>query len=128
MDGEEERIPFKTAGLKRLRKAALLRLALSIMFLGLVFFLPAGTLTYWQAWVYLAIMFIPVSCVMVYLLKKNPELLERRGAAASNCRGCAAGRVYRLIYPARWVTSQPPRFTLTSISLKPPAGRGLEGL
>jgi hypothetical protein len=97
LDGEEERTSFKTAGLKRLRKAVLLRLFLSVVFLGLVFFLPAGTLKYWPAWVYLAIMFIPVSCVMAYLLKKDPELLERRGAAASNSRGRAAGRVYRLI-------------------------------
>ena len=44
----------------------------------LFFFLPAGTWNYWQAWVYLAILFIPMFFAMFYLLKNNPELLERR--------------------------------------------------
>lgn len=78
MENEPVLNPPETVNAGRLRKAALLRLFLGVVFLGLMFFLPAGTLEYWQAWVYLAVMFIPVSCVMAYLLKKNPELLERR--------------------------------------------------
>lgn len=46
--------------------------------LCVMFFLPAGTLAYWQAWVYLAILFIPMFCVLVYLVKNQPELLARR--------------------------------------------------
>jgi protein-S-isoprenylcysteine O-methyltransferase Ste14 len=42
------------------------------------FFLPAGTLTYWEAWVYLGILFIPILSAGIYLLKNNPELLARR--------------------------------------------------
>jgi protein-S-isoprenylcysteine O-methyltransferase Ste14 len=44
----------------------------------LFFFLPAGTWNYWQAWVYIGIIFIPMLFVLVYLLKHDPELLERR--------------------------------------------------
>jgi len=43
-----------------------------------LFFLPAGSFTYWQAWVYVAILFIPMLFVMNYLFKNNPKLLERR--------------------------------------------------
>ena len=43
-----------------------------------MFFLPAGTWTYWEAWVYLAIVFIPMILALAYFIKKSPELLERR--------------------------------------------------
>jgi protein-S-isoprenylcysteine O-methyltransferase Ste14 len=48
------------------------------VFIGLMLFLPAGTLDYWQAWIYCAVLFIPMFFVVFYFLKKNPELLERR--------------------------------------------------
>jgi protein-S-isoprenylcysteine O-methyltransferase Ste14 len=40
-------------------------------------FLPAGTLDYWQAWVFLAVFSI-ASLSTVYWLKKDPAALERR--------------------------------------------------
>ncbi|MCI0520387.1 MAG: isoprenylcysteine carboxylmethyltransferase family protein [Chloroflexi bacterium] len=43
-----------------------------------VFFLPAGDFAYWQAWVVLAILFIPMAASFVYWLKNDPDLLERR--------------------------------------------------
>jgi protein-S-isoprenylcysteine O-methyltransferase Ste14 len=43
-----------------------------------MFFLPAGTIRYWEAWVYCGILFIPTFFVSIYLLKNNPELLQRR--------------------------------------------------
>jgi protein-S-isoprenylcysteine O-methyltransferase Ste14 len=54
------------------------RLLLGIPALLLILFLPAGTFAFWEAWVYLAILLIPMSLVMLYLLKNAPELLERR--------------------------------------------------
>ena len=44
----------------------------------LVFFPPAGTFDFWQAWVVLAILFIPAALVSVYWLKNDPEVVERR--------------------------------------------------
>lgn len=38
----------------------------------------AGTIYYWQAWVYLAILFIPMLGVLLYLIRHEPDLLERR--------------------------------------------------
>ncbi len=64
--------------IRRLRRIAIFRLFLAIPGLGAAFFLAAGTLRYWQAWVYLAMTFILMSLMMVHLLRRNPGLLERR--------------------------------------------------
>jgi protein-S-isoprenylcysteine O-methyltransferase Ste14 len=54
------------------------RLLLGIPALLLILFLPAGTFAYWEAWIYLAILLIPMSIVMLYFLRKTPEFLVRR--------------------------------------------------
>lgn len=51
---------------------------LSLLVLMAAFFLPAGTFAYWQGWLYLAVLFTPLCFVVVYLLKNEPDLLERR--------------------------------------------------
>ena len=56
----------------------LIRFVLAIIIIGLVFFLPAGSINFWEAWVYMGILFTPMIFVLIYLLKKDPELLERR--------------------------------------------------
>jgi len=59
-------------------KTVVIRLIEAILALMAMFFIPAGTLAYWEAWLYLAILFIPMIFVMFYLLRNDPELLERR--------------------------------------------------
>jgi protein-S-isoprenylcysteine O-methyltransferase Ste14 len=57
----------------------------SIVILALILFIPARTLDYPQAWIYIAIFTLAVAFITVYLAKKDPALLERRlkaGAAA----------------------------------------------
>lgn len=54
------------------------RASLGVLGLCLIFFVPAGTLAYWQAWVFMAILLLPMFVVFRYLLKHNPQLLERR--------------------------------------------------
>ena len=46
--------------------------------LGLVLFLPAWTLNYWRAWVFILVFMSSVSAIGVYLSIKDPVLLERR--------------------------------------------------
>ena len=46
--------------------------------LGAIFLIPAGTSAYWEAWTYIAVLFIPMFFVFIYLVKKEPELLARR--------------------------------------------------
>jgi hypothetical protein len=38
----------------------------------------AGILHYWQGWLYWAVLLIPMIVAVVYFLKTDPELLERR--------------------------------------------------
>jgi len=57
---------------------AILRLVIGIPIIGAMFFLPAGTFKYWQAWAWLATLFIPMGISLVYLYKIDPKLLERR--------------------------------------------------
>ncbi len=54
------------------------RIVMIIPMFMLFFFLPAGTWNYWQAWVYMALLITPMFFAMIYLIKKDPELLERR--------------------------------------------------
>ena len=54
------------------------RLILGIPVLFLILFLPAGTFAYLEAWIYLAVLLIPMFFVMIYYIKKAPEFLERR--------------------------------------------------
>jgi len=50
----------------------------ALLAIGLVLFLPAGTPDYWQAWVYIAVIFVPASFVLAYFMKYDPEFLGRR--------------------------------------------------
>src|SRR3990172_6166367 len=62
----------------QLVRTVLSRFSLALPGLMLFFFLPAGTWRYWEAWVYIAVIFIPLCFALVYLLKRAPDLLERR--------------------------------------------------
>jgi len=46
--------------------------------LGAMFFGAAGTFDYWQAWIYMAMVLIPMAFVGGYMLRHSPELLQRR--------------------------------------------------
>src|SRR5262245_29229545 len=46
--------------------------------LGVCLFLPAWTLNYWQAWVFIVVFLTSANAIGVYLSMKDPELLERR--------------------------------------------------
>lgn len=63
---------------QQLRKTVIARLLGGVLVFSALFFLPAGTLFYWQAWVYMAVLLIPVAIFSFYLLHAHPALLERR--------------------------------------------------
>lgn len=46
--------------------------------LGALIFIPAGTIDYWEAWVYITVLFFPMIIFNSYMLIKDPELLNRR--------------------------------------------------
>jgi protein-S-isoprenylcysteine O-methyltransferase Ste14 len=61
-----------------IRKQIFVRFILAFMIMCIVLFLPARTLKYWEAWVYIGILFSGASTVIFYFLKHDPEFLERR--------------------------------------------------
>ncbi|HTM10512.1 MAG TPA: isoprenylcysteine carboxylmethyltransferase family protein [Verrucomicrobiae bacterium] len=64
--------------MKRLNTKASAGLLILLVVMAALLFLPAGTIDYWQAWVFLAAFFLPSSAITLYLMKKDPKLLERR--------------------------------------------------
>jgi protein-S-isoprenylcysteine O-methyltransferase Ste14 len=63
---------------QKLVRLVLIRYILGLTILGLVFFLTAGTIMFWHAWILLTMFFVPWFFVSIYLVKKNPTLLKRR--------------------------------------------------
>jgi len=63
---------------RRLVAMAFVRIIAGVFLLAAMLFWPAGTWDYWQAWVYLAVIFVPMLFLLAYLLKNDPGLLERR--------------------------------------------------
>ena len=61
-----------------LNNKALLSVFVMIIAMGLVIFIPAGTLYYWQAWLYLFVFSIVALLTTIDLIKNDPELLQRR--------------------------------------------------
>jgi protein-S-isoprenylcysteine O-methyltransferase Ste14 len=59
-------------------KAVILRVGVGMPVVALIILLPSGKWDYWQGWMYLATIFIPMFFVFAYLLKNDPALLERR--------------------------------------------------
>jgi protein-S-isoprenylcysteine O-methyltransferase Ste14 len=50
----------------------------SLVVLSACVFLAAGSLDFWEGWVFLLIFFIPQLLIGVYFLRKDPELIKRR--------------------------------------------------
>jgi len=61
----------------------IIRVLMICIFLGLFLFLPAGSLHYREAWIYILVLFVPAIFVIGYFYKKDPgfiggRLLKRR--------------------------------------------------
>jgi len=57
---------------------AICKFLLGLILIGLLLFLPAGTARYWNAWLFLGILFIPMFAAGIVMMCKNPELLKKR--------------------------------------------------
>lgn len=55
----------------------LMLILMDVVFMAM-FFIPAGTLDYWQAWVYMALLSGAMLGITFYFIKRDPGLLERR--------------------------------------------------
>lgn len=57
---------------------AMVKFMSGLLLVGALLFLPAGTWDYWQAWLLIGILFVPMFLAGLVLMKKNPELLRKR--------------------------------------------------
>lgn len=62
----------------RLLSPALIKFFSGLTIVGLLLFVPAGSLDYSNAWLFLALLFIPMFIVGTITFVKSPELLKRR--------------------------------------------------
>lgn len=63
---------------KTLLRQAMLKFFSGVVLVALLLFLPAGTLHFWQAWLLMGILFVPMFLAGLVMLFKSPELLRRR--------------------------------------------------
>lgn len=57
---------------------AVFKYILGIVLVGLLIFLPAGTIKYFNGWLFMIILFIPMFIAGIVMMIKNPELLKSR--------------------------------------------------
>ena len=57
---------------------ALIKFLAGIILVGLIVFLPAGSFEYWQGWLLMGVLFVPMFIAGIIILVKNPELLRKR--------------------------------------------------
>ena len=57
---------------------AIVKFMSGLLIVGLLLFLPAGTFAYWQAWLLIGILFIPMFIAGLVMMKKSPDLLRKR--------------------------------------------------
>ena len=62
----------------KLFSQAITKFLSGLLIVGLLLFLPAGTLAYGQAWLLIGILFIPMFIAGLVMMKKSPELLRQR--------------------------------------------------
>ncbi len=63
---------------KKLFFQAITKVLFGILIIGLLLFLPARTFKYWNAWLFMGLLFIPMIIAGFVLMFKNPELLRKR--------------------------------------------------
>ena len=57
---------------------AIVKFLCGLLMVGLLLFLPAGTFAWWQGWLLMGILFIPMFIAGLVMMKKSPDLLRRR--------------------------------------------------
>ncbi len=57
---------------------SIIKFAAGIVLVGLLIFVPAGTVAYWPGWLLIGLLFIPMLLAGIVMMYHNPELLKRR--------------------------------------------------
>ena len=57
---------------------AIIKFLLGFFIIGLLLFLPANTISYWNGWLFMGLLFVPMFIAGIVMLIKSPELLKKR--------------------------------------------------
>jgi len=57
---------------------AITKIFFGMALIGLVIFVPAGTLSFFNGWIFMGILFVPMFFAGIVMMFKNPELLKKR--------------------------------------------------
>ena len=63
---------------KKLFGSAMVKFLSGLVLVGALIFLPAGSFAYWQGWLLMGILFVPMFLAGLVMMAKSPELLRRR--------------------------------------------------
>ena len=63
---------------KKLFLKAISRYIMGVILVSILLLVPAGTIYYWNAWLFMGMLFIPMLIVGIILMFKNPMLLKSR--------------------------------------------------
>jgi len=56
----------------------IVKFILGVLIIGLLLFVPANTINYWNAWLFMGLLFIPMFIAGIVMMVKAPELLRKR--------------------------------------------------
>ena len=57
---------------------AIIKFLLGVLLIGLLLFIPANTIEYWNGWLFMGLLFVPMFIAGVVMMIKSPELLRKR--------------------------------------------------
>lgn len=57
---------------------AMIKFLLGVLLIGLLLFIPANTIHYWNGWLFMGLLFVPMFIAGIVLMIKNPELIRKR--------------------------------------------------
>ena len=86
-----------------LNTQAWVALVILAVVMGLLLFVPAGTLGYWQAWVYLVVFIGASALTTIDLMRRDPALLARRMSGGPTAEKRATQRVIMLVASAGFI-------------------------
>ena len=57
---------------------AILKFIFGVVLVGALLFIPANSINYWNGWLFMGLLFVPMFVAGIILMVKNPELLRNR--------------------------------------------------
>ncbi|MBO0880236.1 MAG: isoprenylcysteine carboxylmethyltransferase family protein [Mycobacterium sp.] len=82
-----------------------------LVVVGLMLFLPSGTLNYWQAWTFLAVFALSTWIPGIYVLRTNPVALQQRMRAGPT----AESRLVQKVVIVGWYLSLAATFVVSAL-------------